>query len=1404
MMKAISCWCVAVLCIAPIEAQGADATQPSVAIVHRDFYTPDVALWGDGLQPLAAPTPQKPPYAFRNDYVLDIPTTGWYEVYFVKAGGGLRHDLFVDGELAWRFANTDTTGKAGNLWLKEGKRTLRIQRLGRVGYPARGFDRLELRPAMGRPEASILAAKTEVDVMRVGEPFRVRLTAGGAGQAVTYELLRTDLLYRDQPPQPVMTIDFAASDEPITKMVDVPCPVEGAFALVARVNGETLTESEFQARDFAVVNVKQPPIASSETEVVYDIDCVAQTINGRPVLPDAFVECNGPTRVTESKAGAYRESHDCTPPFAAVPPTPLEEPASFSGFSYRVELPKAQVPYLVEVDFPDDSRRSVTVLLNSIDPKTGGFLRDAAGYGGKSYETGGMFPLTGQMQKHRAINWPRSTPMLIGVMSQSPGHRAAVARIRVLRFKDDKLPLPATPQTAGGRNYVHWYEESGSWRHMFGVNDLPEGIVQEFVGLDRWAQMARFYGANGLSALGIGYQGAFYRATQLDGMMPSTYDACRLAALVCEKYGMTYMPEVYCTQSYMENLTFRERTGNNEDFRAFNCHGGKEGSGAAPCTLNPLHPVVQETWIKALGELADKLRDSSAFRGITVRDDEWGFRSQFAFPSIYWGYGDWTIRQFDKDLNLVVTGGPNDPNAPAIGDPQRFIQRYAFLSSPEHRQQWINWRNARILDYHTRIRDRIRGERKDLLFAIAGGFKADPLYRQADTMQEAAIGAGVDIDQRRAIDGLPIIPIGSYGTRYTTAVEQARYGQFFDEENVHAGMGSPRMFSAYMVYQELARYWPAAALGVKVSAGQKVPYYCSAVLAAGRHSLEKFAVVLAEQDTAILRDGGNTDIFGDPETYNPWLNEFKAIPAVPFEPFDEANDPVAVWHRQIGGGATGGGYYFYAVNREPYPVTIRLALKGATSITRLGTAEHIDLHDGALTLALQPYELRSFFAPTGATLVGATTTVPEDRIQFVRDRIAFAQDLWQRFNGPLAGTLDEEQLKAYHDYLTTAWDALAKGRYWRARVSLNAAPMRLAYEKIGALPEGQVVTRFPRLMQAVPRAGHWNLTESMLSAEQLASAAPLTDGVHLVASTDFNPEWGGAKVLSTDGDALDVSLDIPADGRYALHVGHVAKTVGTGLAEIDGRSLDAPLVSHEAGAPDVTIYPAIDLKAGKRTLRLHRPGGIGIYAMKLLPALRPMGDNVWAVAGPFPSSWNTDGESGEHLVKQTLERVYPPEQDAKLDSVYRTDDGRQIRWTMPQAGGAPSEIWDRGVAMSMRVGSVGRDVNYGLTHITSDRDQTVQLYMAADWWARAYLNGERVLSNIDPKVRDVHGADFTTFYPSFFAVLHLKRGVNTLMVKQHGGSMGSCFVAFITDDPGIKLSATPPSLVSSSAGSQQP
>ena len=813
------------------------------------------------------------------EYDVVIPSDSWYELWEAGGVAGWSRDLFVDGKAMLSLAiseKEDVANRPGeqegwykecNLWLTGGKHRLRFRRLSFPGVLPSAF---ELVPAAGRPTCSVFAEKEGFDVLRVGEQYKIKVTAGATKSDLRYKIVLKSLLASPEM-LPAGEVTFTASRQPGTKTVAIDCAKEGVYQVVAKMDGKLLRPSEFRGGQFAVVDVAEKLCPDDRKTIIHDIDCVTNTDLGRPIDPATFFECNGKTRISASKAGKYRESNDCTGPGVEEPAIP-GDPRSYSGFAYALNLPDDSAVYLLEMDYPDDDRRSVTVPISFLSEDKSELLNGS--YSGKSWETGGIFPLSWKMNAHRMVFWAVSKKMNVGILGQQIGHRAAASRIRVYKF-GGKLPV-ARAANPSGRIFCHWYEEGDSLKFVVNSNGLygtlPE-IAADFVTLDRWSRLARYSGMNAISGFGVSYQGVFYRTKVLEGLFGRSYDACRLAALFCEKYGMKYVPEIFGSNATLEQ-TIRGRSPTPDDLYPMSRQGVKVGPGVDVCNFNALHPLVQDFWVEAFGELADKLRDSPAFAGVTVRADAWCYNGFFTLPSLHWGYSDWTMAQFQRHIGVNVPG--------KAGDASRYAERYKFLTAPDMIGKWNEWRCANINAYHKKIRDRLRGNRDDIFFGVAGDAVSDAINVFPDDPREVWRGAGVDLDKLGGEPGIAIIPTGSYGARNTTESEQANYDTFLNPASKAIGFGHPRAFAAYMIYHELGARMPYDKLGVKA----KNYYYCSAVDAGGRNSLEKFAVVLADQDSSFLRDGGNSYVEGDPAVWRPWFAEFEALPAKPFTPLE--------------------------------------------------------------------------------------------------------------------------------------------------------------------------------------------------------------------------------------------------------------------------------------------------------------------------------------------------------------------------------------------------------------------------------------------------------------------------------------------------------------------------------------
>ena len=379
----------------------------------------------------------------------------------------------------------------------------------------------------------------------------------------------------------------------------------------------------------------------------------------------------------------------------------------------------------------------------------------------------------------------------------------------------------------------------------------------------------------------------------------------------------------------------------------------------------------------------------------------------------------------------------------------------------------------------------------------------------------------------------------------------------------------------------------------------------------------------------------------------------------------------------------------------------------------------------------------------------------------------------------------DAERELYMLQLGKAWEAFGEHRYWKTRTLLASAPMMNVYKKSGRLPEGQVVTQFPDMLQYKPGDRYlpdFPLIDAKALKEYLSGEA----NVETVKSETFNPEWTGQDVLLSRDGKLSFRLPLSAPGPYRMTIGHVSKTPGVITAAVDGQSLPVPMVTEKVDVPEQTAFPIIQLKGGNVELLLSKGGEFGIYALQFEPVLRPLPTTLWSTIGPFRSFWEQGG-ANQTAVKDGFAKEYPPQKDISPDKSCETRDGDRRQWQ--QTGKIVGSHADVGVNFAFRCKSGSFDICFASTYITSPDDRNVLLYIGTDWWATAYVNGEEVVCE-DPKPKEEFNCAFNRWKPKY-AVIKLKKGLNTILVKNHGGSANNWFSAFISDQPDLSFSPIP-------------
>lgn len=228
--------------------------------------------------------------------------------------------------------------------------------------------------------------------------------------------------------------------------------------------------------------------------------------------------------------------------------------------------------------------------------------------------------------------------------------------------------------------------------------------------------------------------------------------------------------------------------------------------------------------------------------------------------------------------------------------------------------------------------------------------------------------------------------------------------------------------------------------------GAKRHWMSGVVNPAGRHANERWALQLAETDSSFLSDGGNAYTVGQP-VLREFLREYRALPALPFKQVPNACDPVAVWGREIKKyEGFVDGFYFYAVNRERYPVKVTVALKGTAWVERLTAEEAPAVSGDSLSFELKPYDVRGFRAASGAMIAVVKQEISEVDRKHAEALAAFLVALAADAKaGRYSDCLRPEQVELLGAKAAEAGAELEEKHYWRTRTMMEYSSLRDIY-----------------------------------------------------------------------------------------------------------------------------------------------------------------------------------------------------------------------------------------------------------------------------------------------------------------------------------------------------------------------
>ncbi|HEX4149575.1 MAG TPA: hypothetical protein VHY20_11335, partial [Pirellulales bacterium] len=383
--------------------------------------------------------------------------------------------------------------------------------------------------------------------------------------------------------------------------------------------------------------------------------------------------------------------------------------------------------------------------------------------------------------------------------------------------------------------------------------------------------------------------------------------------------------------------------------------------GLAPY-YNPLNERVQQAMLTVVRELAARYTRHESFAGLALQLSADGYAQ---LPGAEWGCDDDTLVRFTREVNLGDAAGP----------PHELRGR---LLTPGVRRHWLRWRAEKLADLYGQMQSEIEAvhpgarlyllgadmlNRPELLAALRPDLNKPPL------LEEMLRWVGIETSLYAEDKAPRLVRVSRIGPQRSLA-QQAAVLELNHSEELDRLAGSADLF--FHEPQE-AR---VASFDAKSPFRPTYTRLVSQPLPAGRENCRRFAHALATRDAQLMADGGWLLPLGGEDGVREFVQAYRELPPLPFQPVAGATQPVAIRTAQ-----TDHRTYLYLVNDSPWPTRASLTVAGPgdAKVERLVGCENAPPASGDWSVQLKPYGL-----------VSVTFSAPD--VEFSRPRVELSPE----------------------------------------------------------------------------------------------------------------------------------------------------------------------------------------------------------------------------------------------------------------------------------------------------------------------------------------------------------------------------------------------------------------------------
>ncbi len=708
-------------------------------------------------------------------------------------------------------------------------------------------------------------------------------------------------------------------------------------------------------------------------------------------------------------------------------------------YSYDFEFKHPGDWYLMVLEYPNDRRYATGVSISR--DKQNGHLTES----GPGVMTGRKYPLSNELRELKWIHRADEGPHTVDIISLDPNFSAAAAKLYIYHISGN---LPELNVSSNGKRSIGMLSERAKYTGInFGEylpdqegHSYPDGfdMIQLWTEKLLWnldvsehyTQYLKFTGQN------MHVMGAFqYDDKNLSYEPPDRVETGRIlrdirdiALRVFESNGISMISTI----EYSNHLSMLEGSSY--------CVAGdkympKDYSGESPTgsviTTSIGHSDVQNALLYVIDDLAYRFSGSSAWKGVYLM----AYPGTLG-PAFYseddpyaWDYSDAAIAAYESDSGDTVPG--------TDGDPDRFLDRYNYLTGGTKKAAWTSWRCNEIHDLTLAARNKLHTYRNDLECMFGFYLSSLIIKNWVDSEEDYTdYMAQYSLDPSLYLSDDNIWPVRYMYPEGTTRAAIYPYPQVWEQhvgqQAIAAyGRATNRSVMLHSGWYEMERSFSNGDFQQRTIMSQ----------APGQYSQEAFAQALIGSDPEIVMYGF-TDIgfmVGNEQELRKFAKMYTALPKDKFNTVQSTTFTSNVVIRDI---TKDGKYWFYVVNPGYWTSQATINISGASSLFDIGAGQTVTVTAGEIVVNLPPYGVAAFRDDSGngqvtgysiSSLSATDLSHMEELISLTKDTYPLVSELFnftQEEESYINTTATQAQTYITAGQYAAAWHTLTNWKYW--------------------------------------------------------------------------------------------------------------------------------------------------------------------------------------------------------------------------------------------------------------------------------------------------------------------------------------------------------------------------------------